>query len=138
LIIVISVKSAILKQVSILVFPPAGKDTQRRQRDPADKLVNSWEKGMAFIPAERRRYRRSIFPSTIEYEIRAQASGEKFKGVAVNISESGLCLYTSDVLEEGQEIAIKSVLPVPSRAASVRWIKSLNEDLCKVGLMFVK
>jgi c-di-GMP-binding flagellar brake protein YcgR len=93
---------------------------------------------MAFVPVERRRYRRSVFPSTIEYEIKTQATGGTLKGVAVNISESGLCLYTSNVLREGLEIAIISVLPVPSRNAAVRWTKSLNEDLCKAGLMFVK
>jgi c-di-GMP-binding flagellar brake protein YcgR len=93
---------------------------------------------MAFVPVERRRYRRSVFPSTIEYEIRTEATGDTFKGVAVNISESGLCLYTSNVLKEGQEIAIISVLPVPSRNAAVRWTRSLNDDICKVGLTFVK
>ncbi|MEJ2684208.1 MAG: PilZ domain-containing protein [Candidatus Sulfobium sp.] len=93
---------------------------------------------MAYVPVERRRYRRSIFPSTIEYGIKTEVTGETFKGVAVNISESGLCLYTSSVLNEGQEISIMSVLPVPSRTAAVRWSKSLNADVCKVGLMFVK
>lgn len=93
---------------------------------------------MTDVPVERRRYRRSIFPSTIEYEIKAEGRGETFKGVAVNISESGLCLYTSGVLKEGQEIAIMSVLPVSSRTAAVRWSKILNTDVCKIGLMFVK
>ncbi len=93
---------------------------------------------MAFVPVERRRYRRSVFPSTIEYEIKTEATAGTFKGAAVNISESGMCIYTSDVLKEGQEIVIISVLPVPSRNAAVRWTKSLNDDLCKVGLKFVK
>lgn len=92
---------------------------------------------MEFVPEERRRYRRTIFPSTIEYGMKEEATGESFKGVAVNISESGLCLYTSNVLKEGQVIAIMSVLPVSSRVASVRWIRSVNDDVCKVGLMFV-
>ena len=90
------------------------------------------------FPRERRRDRRTIFPSTIEYGMKAAATGETFKGVAVNISESGLCLYTSSFLKEGQEIAIMSALPVSSRVASVRWTRSVNDDVCKVGLMFVE
>lgn len=93
---------------------------------------------MASVPAERREYRRCVFPSTLEYVMKPEAGGRTFKGVALNISESGICIYTSNELEEGQVVSIISVLPVPSRKAVVRWTRSLNEDVCKAGLMFVK
>jgi hypothetical protein len=69
--------------------------------------------------------------------MKGEVPGGKFKGVAVNLSESGLYLYTSNVLREGQKVEIMSVLTVPSRTAAVRWTRNLNEDVCKAGLMFV-
>ncbi len=93
---------------------------------------------MSFFTKEKRKDRRSIFPSTIEYTLDPASGEESFKGVTVNISNSGLCFYATSPMGEGQEILIRSNLPVIYRKATVRWIKQLNEEAYKTGLMFVK
>lgn len=93
---------------------------------------------MSFPEKEKRRDRRSIFPSTIEYTMGPHSSDESFKGVTVNISNSGFCFYTSNPIGEGQEIIIRSDLPVSYRKATVRWTKRLNDEAYKAGLMFVR
>jgi hypothetical protein len=92
---------------------------------------------MSFFTKEKRKDRRSIFPSTIEYTVGPHSGDESFKCVTVNISNSGLCFYTPNPLSEGQEILIRSDLPVSYRKATVRWIKRLNDEAYKTGLMFV-
>lgn len=84
---------------------------------------------------ERRRHTRYDFPALIDYGFHLNASHEVYKGVTINISHSGLCLYVHKLLSEGQEISIKGPLPVPCPKASVRWIRKIDEDLYKTGLM---
>ena len=90
---------------------------------------------MAFEP---RKEERQDYPYEIEYVTDPLTTYEIFKAVAVNISNSGLCLYTSTPLSEGQEITIKSTIPAPSQTAVVRWIEKLNDFYYKVGLQFVQ
>jgi len=89
---------------------------------------------MAFEP---RKEERQEYPYEIEYVTDPLTTYEIFKAVAVNISNSGLCLYTSTPLTEGQEITIKSTIPAPSQIAVVRWIEKLNNFYYKVGLQFI-
>jgi hypothetical protein len=92
---------------------------------------------MLFNNIERRRHQRYDFFCTIEYVLNPDITGEIFKGAAINISNSGLCFCISNPLSEGQEIIIKSNLPVSSQTASVCWIEKGYDDFYKVGLMFV-
>jgi hypothetical protein len=62
---------------------------------------------------------------------------EKLKGVAVNISNSGLALYVFSHLMRGQEIHIRSFMPVDYRKASVRWVREIDEGILHAGFMFV-
>lgn len=87
---------------------------------------------------EQRKDDRKDYPHEIEYVIDPHTTYEIFKAVAVDISKSGLCIYTSTPLNEGQEITIRSILPVDSQIAVVRWIEKLNDFYYKVGLQFVK
>ena len=90
---------------------------------------------MAFEP---RKEERQDYPYEIEYVTDPLTTYEIFTAVAVNISNSGLCLYTSTPLNEGQEITIKSTIPAPSQIAVVRWIEKLNDFYYKVGLQFIQ
>ncbi len=62
---------------------------------------------------------------------------EIFEGIIDNISESGLCLITSKLLDQGQEIIIRSLIYLPSQTAAVCWIKPHDDVSYKVGLKFI-
>ncbi len=61
---------------------------------------------------------------------------EIFEGTIDNISESGMCIVTSEALTEGQEITIKSLLFLPSQTAVVCWVEP-RDNSYKVGLKFL-
>jgi hypothetical protein len=56
----------------------------------------------------------------------------------VNINEFGMCVYTFDLLTEGDTIEIKNALPVPYKRATVRWVKAYSGNFYKIGLMFIE
>ncbi|MEW6108062.1 MAG: PilZ domain-containing protein [Nitrospirota bacterium] len=85
---------------------------------------------------ERRRHMRYPHPDKIEYVFSAGFSGDKLKGVTVNISNSGLCLYLFNKLSVGQSITIKSYLPVSYRHATVQWIRTVKDNFFIAGLRF--
>lgn len=84
---------------------------------------------------EKRRHPRYNFTYPIEYVLNPNISGESCKGVIINISNYGVCLCTSNLLTEGQEIKIESILPVSYQTANVRWVEKYD-DFYKIGLMF--
>ena len=77
---------------------------------------------------------RSIINCTIEYFLDLN-SQETFEGIIDNISEAGICLITSNHLEDGQEIIIKTDIFLPSHSAQVCWVRP-HEDAYKIGLKF--
>jgi hypothetical protein len=89
---------------------------------------------MSFDQRSEERYN---FPYTIEYVLNPSTTDEILEGVAINISKSGLCLYTHNLLREGQEITIKSIMPTSSQNAIVKWIEKIDHIYYKVGLVFV-
>jgi hypothetical protein len=84
---------------------------------------------------ERREHPRYDFPHRIEYALNHETPGESFNAVTINISKRGLCLYVFNSLGEGQKMVINGTLPVPFRTASVRWIKKIEDNFYKIGLM---
>lgn len=88
------------------------------------------------MPLEQRRNLRYGFMYTVDYILNSAKTDEIYNGVTIDISNSGLCLYTKNCLSEGQEITIKSVLPVYSENAVVRWAESVDESSYKVGMEF--
>ena len=91
---------------------------------------------MSAEKGERRRDIRQPYPRVIEYSV-TPASNENLKGVAVNISNSGLALYIFRHLMQGQEIHIRSFMPVDYRKASVRWVREIDEGILQAGFVFV-
>jgi hypothetical protein len=92
---------------------------------------------MSAEKGERRKDVRQPYPRVIEYSL-TPASNEKLKGVTVNISNSGLALYIFSHLIQGQEILIRSFMPVDYRKASVRWVREIDEGILQAGCMFVR
>jgi len=86
-----------------------------------------------------RKNQRSDFSYTvIEFILHPDITYEIFIGFTLNISDSGLCMYTTKCLERGQEVIIRSSLPLLSKKASVRWTEKYDSFYYKVGLEFVK
>ena len=84
----------------------------------------------------KRESERFDFPKTIDYSVEQQAAGEGLIGISINISQKGLCMYTFAPHSEGQQVVIKSPLPVEHRVATVRWIQKEDEGLFRIGLGF--
>ena len=77
------------------------------------------------------------FPSTIEFVLGSQADDEAArKGVTIDLSATGLCMYIFDPLPHGQKIIIKTALPVGSRTAAICWTKKEN-SLYRSGFKFI-
>jgi c-di-GMP-binding flagellar brake protein YcgR len=78
------------------------------------------------------------FPSTIEFVLGSQADDEATrKGVTIDLSAAGLCMYLFDPLPHGQKIMIKTALPVDSRTAAICWTKKEENSLYRSGLKFI-
>lgn len=60
--------------------------------------------------------------------------GEVFKGITVNMSKSGLCLYVYKILSEGESIKINDILPNSCREAVICWIRKIDDAFSMVGL----
>jgi len=85
-----------------------------------------------------RRHKRHFFHEQIVYCC-SDAVDEHHRAGAVNISQSGLCMHTSNrSLSEGQEIIIKSTIPhiSCSKKATIRWVTPIHNNIILVGVSF--
>lgn len=83
----------------------------------------------------KRRHERYPFSRAIEY-VPACEQRKTLTGYAVNLSESGICFASSSMLEQGQEIRIKTRLPISHQAGIVIWNVKIAETLYKAGVRF--
>jgi c-di-GMP-binding flagellar brake protein YcgR len=83
-----------------------------------------------------RRHPRKPYSDVIRFCRNPRSPNRTMKGLSINISASGMCLYSSDRLREGEEIVIQQELPVAYRKAKVVWVKDYLAGLHKVGLEF--
>lgn len=74
----------------------------------------------------------SNFPYTIEC-FGLYNDGKIIRGIAMNISVSGICLYIPQPLDEGQEITIKSVVHGCPQKATVCWSEKYDDNFYTVG-----
>ena len=89
------------------------------------------------IKYQRKHQRQDNPYPVVEYVLNPDTTHETFVGFILNVSGSGLCLYTSKLLNVEQEIIIKSNFPVSFKTATVRWIEKYDEVFYRVGLEFV-
>ena len=82
------------------------------------------------ISHDRRRHERKDIITTIEYSIKGSYAQEAFEGVITNISETGLCILTTNPLSKDEKIKIKikNEAFVNCQTADVRW-SSQNKNL---------
>jgi hypothetical protein len=83
---------------------------------------------------ERRSEPRHPYFSSIEFSILPENAEGTLIGTAINISNSGLSIYSYVPLNEGQEITIRSAFPSNYRTYTVRWVNKLLDDFFMVGL----
>jgi hypothetical protein len=67
--------------------------------------------------------------------ITGTSENETHKGFLANKSSSGLCLFTYNPLDIGEEIRLKNNFYVPFQKAKVKWIKEVNKQWYTVGLI---
>jgi hypothetical protein len=86
----------------------------------------------------KRRDARYDFPATIEYVKGSQTDDEVVhKAVTINLSSTGVGMYIFDLLPKGQQITIKTTLPVESRTAAICWTKRKDISFYRAGLKFI-
>jgi hypothetical protein len=84
----------------------------------------------------RRQHPRKLYCNIIKFCLKLHSTNKPIRGLSINISNSGMCLYSPDRLCEGEEILIRETLPVKYRKAKVIWVKHYLAGLHKVGLKF--
>ncbi len=87
---------------------------------------------------DRRKHTRKSYGNVIKFTVNPRSTSETLIGVSINISDSGICLYTSDSLQVGESILIQEHLPVRYQKARVVWVKNYHREFYKVGLMFLE
>lgn len=87
---------------------------------------------------ERRQCLRKFSLNTIQFCFVHDSPGEIRHGATVNISDTGMCLFTSNHLKEGESIIIQNDVLLPSQKATVRWVKNFEQNFWKAGLMFIE
>jgi len=89
------------------------------------------------IRDKRKNLRQDFSYAVLEYVLNSGNNHEAYIGFTLNVSESGLCIYTPKLLNEGQKITIRGAYPIPSKIAVVKWIEKYDDVFYKVGLVFI-
>lgn len=74
----------------------------------------------------------------MECELKEQSrQDEIFDCIAANISQSGICILTTNPLQNGQEVNMKNHIFQSPRTATVRWSEDYKSLYYRAGLEFV-
>ncbi len=88
---------------------------------------------------DRRKDPRNTFITTVDFLISTSSSqnGDSAlqRGITINISNSGMCLYVFNPVKEGEEIQLYShSIDPPCQKAKIKWVKKVTRDVYKVGI----
>jgi len=87
--------------------------------------------------SEKRRHKREDMVKAIDYTSYQQSNQLiEFDSFVTNISQSGICLLTTEALKHGQEIKIKDHIVQSLQTATVRWSKEYYGLYYSYGLEF--
>jgi len=93
------------------------------------------EKDCQNVTENRRKGQRKDFSYIVlEFVIHPDTTYEIYVGYTLNLSDTGMCIYTSVALEPGQTIILKSDEPRLYKKAVVRWVDRYDSISYKVGL----
>ncbi len=84
----------------------------------------------------RRMHIRYELEKEIQYVINDYTE-QSFKGIVINISDSGIGLFVFEPLKKGQEINIQSDNKSLNRKGIVRRCREMGDNIYKVGLEFI-
>jgi hypothetical protein len=107
----------------------------------AGDIASGFQRGKGFMyfdGVERRRHQRRPHADNIEFCLIPSDLTTILRGISIDISDSGMCLYTFTPMNTGQNILIKNFLPVPYQKATIRWVKKHTEGLYRVGLLLIE
>lgn len=85
----------------------------------------------------RKDHRKDFEYIVLEFVLHPDTAYEIHVGYTLNLSDAGMCIYTSAILQTGQELILKSDEPRFYRKAAVRWVERYDSFFYKVGLEFV-
>jgi len=85
------------------------------------------------FPGDKRKERRTLLFTPIEF-FADKEDDEILNGVIVNLSDSGMTIFSYVPLSEGRKIKIISPLHIPPQNFVVQWIKKYLDDFFMVGL----
>ncbi len=92
---------------------------------------------MVYPHRERRLHDRYTFSAPLEFGLLRDPANDILKCTTANISADGLCIYLDKPVSEGDELAIRSVLPIICKKATVRWVRKIGIKLFIAGLSCV-
>ncbi len=97
--------------------------------------------GHARNPVDARRHPRKKYTTTVEYVIAREPMSDgpvkRVKAMTKDISESGICIYTEMMHQQGQKLIFtrcEGSRELPD--AEVVWLQKVDDMLYKVGLQF--
>ncbi len=88
---------------------------------------------MVYSGVERRSEPRRLLYKSVKFVL-ASDENNLLNGTVINISDSGLGLYSFAPLKAGDLITIKTSLPTKHLTYSVRWVTELLGDFFMLGL----
>jgi hypothetical protein len=97
---------------------------------------------MSLFKPKQRKHPRISYIDTVEFEVTLNSADDAKssigRGITMDICNNGACIYTSTSLKQGQQVDIvKGTPPHICTTATVRWVKKLDVELYKVGLMLM-
>jgi len=84
----------------------------------------------------KRRHYRCNFLGTVYFRL-GRRGRDTLLGAGINISDTGMSMFCSHPLKEGQDITISNAFVAPDNRATVKWTKRYSDDLYRVGLEFI-
>lgn len=85
------------------------------------------------FPGDKRKERRTLLFTPIEF-VADKEVDEILNGVIVNLSDSGMNIFSYVPLSEGQKITIIRPLHIPHQEFIVQWIHKYLDDFFMLGL----
>ena len=92
---------------------------------------------MQFNGLEKRRHPRHKYHEIMECRLNLPISAKIIVCPSVDLSESGVCVYTSHRLNEGDPVEISNFRADCHKKAVVKWVNKRDEGFYKTGFMFL-
>ncbi len=100
------------------------------------------EMNMSIFGSKKRKHPRISSINTVKFIVTLNSADDAESsiggGITMDICNNGACIYTSISLKKEQQVDIVKGTPqYICTTATVRWVKKLDVELYKVGLMLI-